>query len=121
MVGCPSPFAARTLQATRRNLDSWCLDTLIADSPVLHLNFNQTMDETDKPGIGDFEGVDSDGTPVIVGQIAWDSSAVLRVHLTITFESTLDTFDFLGPLPSLKTLTGVIEDGFELTSFEECV
>lgn len=120
MDGSLSPFATSGKQVTRRNLESWCLNLMVPAAPVILLTFDQDMDQTDKPGVGDFEGEDSDGAPITVTSTAWEAANILRVHMTITFESTLDWFRYLGPLPSLKTLTGEIENAFTLTTFPEC-
>ena len=107
-------------QEMRRNLESWCLDLFDPSAPVVLLTFNQDMDQTDKPGVGDFEGEDSEGAPITIQTVAWEAANILRVHTLITFMSTLELFKYLGPLPSLKTLTGVTEAGWTLTTFEEC-
>jgi len=103
-----------------RNYSSCCVDLTDPYFPVLLMTFDQTMDETDKPGLLDFEGTDSVGNPVDVQVIAWDSSTTLRTHLAITNGSTLSVFRFLGPLPSLKTLSGIVQDKFTISNFPAC-
>lgn len=120
MDGSPSPFEAQTLQALHRNLESWCVDLFIPDSPVVLLTFNQDMDLSKKPLRNQFEGTDSTGAPISIAQVAWESSTVLRVHTNIAFESTLEYLGFLGPTIRLRTATGIYEKAFELHSFDVC-
>lgn len=115
-----NPFVVKTVQEMRRNLESWCLDLTDAFSPVILLTFDQVMDQTDKPKKTDFEGTYSGDDPIVVTSVQWEAANILRVHFNIADGSPLEMFRYLGPLPSLKTLSGIVQDGFTLTTFGEC-
>lgn len=131
MGDCQNPFVTSGKQVTRRNLSSGCQATFFnlesgcvdyfGDPNIqMLLTFGQNMDQGVKPGTGLFEGTDSEANPIVINEVNWDSATVLRVSCTITFESTVALFRYLGPSPLLKTATGEIEKKFTLTDLQAC-
>ncbi len=78
------------------------------------------MDETVLPAVGTFSGEDSDGAPAGIDLIAWETSTTLRVHTSITFETTLVSLTFDGATQNLRSLAGRHVAPFTLEPIPVC-